>query len=84
MDKDMKILPDEVLRENIKNNLTYLRKKHGLTQVDIAILTDKAAPTVASWEQGKSLPDLQTLYRLSVYYKLAMEYFYEHDTKDGD
>lgn len=84
MGKNDQLLSDEVLRENIKNNLIALRKKHGLTQVDIAIMIDKAAPTVASWEQGKSLPDLQTLYRLSVFYKKTMEYFYEHDVKGGD
>ena len=50
---------DEDIRNNIKNNLINLRKKYGLTQSDIADITEKKAPTIASWEQGISLPDLQ-------------------------
>lgn len=69
---------DEDIRNNIKNNLINLRKKYGLTQSDIADITEKKAPTIASWEQGISLPDLQTLYRLSKYYHVMLEYFYEH------
>lgn len=75
-------LTDDELRENIKNNLIELRKLHGLTQTDVAIITDKKSPTIASWEQGISLPDLQTLYRLSLYYRKSLEWFYEH--RKGD
>lgn len=70
---------DENIRQNIKNNLLRLRKKNGLTQSDIADITGKKAPTIASWEQGISLPDLQTLYRLSKFYKVMLEYFYENE-----
>lgn len=78
-------MTDEELRENIKNNLLALRKERGLTQVDISILTGKASPTVASWEQGKSLPDLATLYKLAKYYGKSLEYLYENDEpKEGD
>lgn len=77
-------MTDEKLRENIKNNLLALRKARGLTQVDISILTGKASPSVASWEQGKSLPDLATLYKLAKYYGKPLEYLYEHETgKEG-
>lgn len=68
------------LREIIKKNLISLRKTKGLSQVDIAMLVDKKSTTVASWEQGLSLPDVTTLYRLAQFYNCTMEYFYqEHD-----
>ena len=67
----------DVLRENIKNNLIKLRQKKGLTQADIADETNKAKTAVASWEQGKSLPDVTTLYHLSKFYNVSLEYFYE-------
>lgn len=66
------------LRETIRQNLIQLRKRKGISQLDIAIYTNKKATTVASWEQGISLPDITTLYRLSKYYNVIMEYFLEH------
>lgn len=78
------MLSDDELRKNIRENLAYLRAKAGLTQSDVADLVGKKATTVASWEQGLSLPDLQTLYRLSIYYRRALEFFYEHKQTDPD
>lgn len=75
------MLDTETLRNNIRENLIDMRNAHNLTQEDVGKLVDKKFTTVASWEQGKSLPDLQTLYRLSLYYKKSMEYFYENDPK---
>lgn len=72
------------LRENIRKNLIELRKKKGLSQLDIAELVDKKSSSVASWEQGISLPDVTTLYRLSLYYNVLMEYFYKNHNEDGD
>lgn len=70
------------LREIIRKNLVSLRKNKGLSQVDIAMLVDKKSTTVASWEQGLSLPDVTTLYRLAQFYNCTMEYFYqEHDNE---
>lgn len=73
------MLDTETLRNNIRENLIDMRNTHNLTQEDVGKLVDKKFTTVASWEQGKSLPDLQTLYRLSLYYKKSMEYFYENN-----
>ena len=70
------------LREIIRQNLISLRKNKGLSQLDIALLVDKKSTTVASWEQGISLPDVTTLYNLSHFYNCTMEYFYqEHDNE---
>lgn len=69
---------DIILRENVKDALVELRVEHGLSQVEVAKLTGKTRTAVASWEQGLSLPDLATLYRLSKYYQKTMEYFFEH------
>ena len=73
----------EEMRENIKNNLINLRVEHNLTQSKLAEIIEKSPNAVASWEQGLSLPDVTTLYRLSLYYNVIMEYFYKNN-KDGD
>ena len=79
----MKKTKDE-LREIIRENLVDLRKKKGVSQLDISIVVDKKSSSVASWEQGISLPDVTTLYRLALYYGVIMEYFYKKHDKDGD
>lgn len=76
------MLSDEELRMNIRENLVYLRLKNGLKQSDVADVVGKKSTTIASWEQGLSLPDLQTLYRLSLYYRKSLEWFYEHRKED--
>lgn len=75
------MLTDEELRENIRRNLIALRNEKGLTQSEVGEIVGKKATTIASWEQGLSLPDLQTIYKLSVYYRKSLEYFYENGSK---
>lgn len=72
-----KKLDNEKIRETIRQNLTQLRTKKGLTQGDVAAAVDKSASGVASWEQGLSLPDPAVLYKLSKLYNVDMNYFYE-------
>ena len=72
------------MRENIRINLINLRTSRDLTQTKLAKIVEKSPNAVASWEQGLSLPDVTTLYRLSLYYNVIMEYFYENQSKDGE
>ena len=73
----------DMLRENIRKNLINLRKNKGMSQQDLAIFLGKKNTTVASWEQGLSLPDVTTLYKLSKYYNRMMEYLYEDHEEDA-
>ena len=66
----------EKLRENIRFNLIDLRLKKGITQSYLAAELNKSVNAVASWEQGLSLPDVATMYELSLFYKKELEYFY--------
>lgn len=72
------------LREIVRNNLIDLRKKKNITQLKLARMIDKSANAVASWEQGLSLPDAVMLYRLSIFYSVKMEYFFEDHKKGGE
>lgn len=69
------------IRECIRKNLIALRESQGLTQTEEGIIVDKAKTSVSSWEQGLSLPDLSTLYRLALYYNKPLEWFYEDHTR---
>jgi transcriptional regulator with XRE-family HTH domain len=72
------------LREIVRTNLIDLRKKKNITQLKLARMIDKSANAVASWEQGLSLPDAVMLYRLSIFYSVKMEYFFEDHKKGGE
>ena len=75
------MLTDDELRENIRKNLIDLRVKKGLTQLDVAEALGTKMTTVASWEQGLSLPKPQMLYRIAKYYMKTMDYLFEDNLK---
>lgn len=70
------MLSDYEIRTNIMNVLVECRKENSLTQEQLAALFNVKPTTVASWEQGKSLPSPQMLYRLALYYKKSMDFMY--------
>ena len=53
-----------------------------MSQTDVGKIVGKSKTAVASWEQGLSMPDAVTLYRLAAYYEKALAYMYgEEDAK---
>lgn len=68
---------DEELRENIKISLINCRQGRELTQTEVGKLVGKSKNAVASWEQGLSLPDVTTLFKLSKLYKKPVDWFYK-------
>ena len=75
---------DNEIRKNIQTNLTELRKQNNLTQADIAKITGKAITTVATWEQGKTLPDVYTLFLLTRRYGVTMDYMFANNEHNDD
>lgn len=67
---------DYLIRDGIRETLVEMRKAHGLTQTEVGEIVGKKKTTVGSWEDGKSLPSLETLYRLSRYYNVTIERMY--------
>ena len=65
------------IREKIKNNLIKFRQKRGYTQTELGILLNKKKTTVASWEQGRSLPSVETLFILSCIYNIPINKFFD-------
>lgn len=64
------------MRDKIRRILIELRTESGLTQSEVGILVGKSSNAVASWEQGLSLPDAVTLYKLAKHYNKSMDYMY--------
>jgi transcriptional regulator with XRE-family HTH domain len=70
---------DAKIRESIRKRLIQCRTENNLTQTEIGKVVGKSKNAVASWEQGLSLPDIMTLYRLAVFYERSLEYMYGED-----
>ena len=66
----------EEIRQTIRENLISCREEKGLTQRELAKIINSKPTTVASWEQGISLPSVDMLYRLSKLYEKSMNYMY--------
>ena len=64
------------MRDKIRRILIELRTESGLTQSDVGNIVGKSPNAVASWEQGLSLPDAVTLYKLAKHYNKTMDYMY--------
>lgn len=58
----------ERLRNNLARNLRHLRILRGLTQSDIATKVHISRKHYSAIEQGKALPDLETICMLADYY----------------
>lgn len=67
---------NEETREKIRNILIECRTQRELTQTEVGKVVGKSKNAVASWEQGLSLPDVVTLYRLAKYYGKSIDYMY--------
>ena len=52
------------IKKNIQKNIAVYRKKANLTQKELADRLGVAPTNLASWEQGKSCPDIDTLFAL--------------------
>ena len=67
---------EEILKNKIRSILIELRTERKMTQTDVGKIVGKSKTAVASWEQGLSMPDAITLYRLANYYEKSIDYMY--------
>lgn len=56
--------------------LAELRRKHDLTQEDVAHLLGVVRTTYAMYEQGNREMDYELLIRLADYYKVTLDYLF--------
>lgn len=64
------------------NNLKQIREVYGATQEQIAEALDVNRVTVANWESGNSTASSGNREKLSIYYGIGPEYFYEKELDD--
>ncbi len=57
----------------ISENIVYLRQRMGLTQQELAAKANVTHQAVSKWENGSSIPDLQTLLTLSRLFGVTLD-----------
>ena len=67
---------DKEMRNIVRKNLIKCRTERELTQTDVGKIVGKSKTAIASWEQGLSMPDIITLYKLANYYGVTLEFMY--------
>ena len=67
---------DNEIRNRVKNTLIKCRKEKDISQKELAMRIGSKDTTVASWEQGKSLPSIDMLYLLAKFYGKSISYMY--------
>lgn len=58
----------------IGNNLRLLRKKHGLTQVQLQLATGIEQALLSKFERGERIPPTDTLITLADFYGVSLDY----------
>lgn len=64
----------ENLKKVVGENLIELRKSKKLTQFELANLFNYSDKSVSKWENGETLPDLETLNELARFYGVTLDY----------
>lgn len=67
---------DYEINQIIRNHLIQCRLEANLTQKEVGEIVGKKPTTVATWEQGKTMPDIETLYHLTKYYGKTLNYMF--------
>lgn len=67
----------------LPSKLRDLRKKHGLSQKELAEKLMTTQAKVASWENGDSVPDISYIAKLAVLYDVPADYLLKDDKQEG-
>lgn len=64
----------------IAKNLTELRKKNKLTQMELAEKLNYSDKAVSKWEKGESFPGIEVFYKISKLYNVSLDYIIGEST----
>lgn len=69
---------------NIARNITYLRKKHKITQEQLADAVNVTPQAVSKWETASCQPDTMTLPLIADFFKVSIDYLFYGYEEAGD
>lgn len=65
---------NELNKKNIGNNIKLIRKKHKLSQRDLAQILNTTSSTICAYENGKTLILTAFAYQICVKYNISMDW----------
>ena len=68
------------IREIIAKNLANLRKNKKMTQSELAEKFGYSDKAVSKWENGDTLPDVETLYKLCEFYNISLDFLINEES----
>ena len=68
----------------ISKNLKYLRKEHGLSQEEFAEKLNVSRQTVAKWENGDNLPDIENCKMIASYFDTTIDNLVYYSFEEQD
>ena len=74
----------EKLGSIVGTNLTFLRKKAGLTQLEFGEKFNYSDKTVSKWEQGDIIPSVEVLKSIADFYGVTVDFILKEHTSDKD
>ena len=60
--------------ENFGQRIKYLRIKNGMTQKVLANNLHVSGKTVSSWELSRTEPDIASIIKLSILFRISLDY----------
>jgi AbrB family looped-hinge helix DNA binding protein len=71
------------MKNMISTNLKGLRKKNQYTQEDVAGKINVSRQSVAKWENGESIPDIDSCIKLAKLYKVKLDDLVNHSEEES-
>lgn len=62
------------LGDKMKNNLKFLRKTNGYTQIFVQMKTGIEQALLSKFENGERIPPTETLLKLADFYNVSIDY----------
>lgn len=73
---------DKDIKQIIAKNLANLRKNKKITQTELAEQFGYSDKAISKWENGDTLPDIQTLYQLCEFYNATLDFLVSEQSFD--
>ena len=70
------------LKQIVAKNITELRKKHGITQAELAEKLNYSDKAVSKWERGESIPDVAVLKNIADIFSVKIDYLVTEEHTD--
>ncbi len=70
-----------MIKDIYSKKITELREKLGMSQKGLADRVNTDESTVVLWENGESVPDAESFYKMAKLFSVSMDVFFEADEK---